>query len=78
MPKLRKDVEDKILELIDQGYTNIEVSEQTGVHRKTVANRRKAPLKRKQDEEKPEIEKENISDEEIDLTAFGQKLNTLM
>jgi len=76
MPKLRKDVEDKILALIEEGFTNIEVSEQTGVHRKTVANRRKAWENRKQDEEKPE--EEIIRPEQPESTPFALQIYALM
>ncbi|GAG77098.1 unnamed protein product, partial [marine sediment metagenome] len=45
MPKLRKEVEDKVLALIKEGYTNVGIAEKTGVHRKTAATLRKKHLK---------------------------------
>jgi len=72
MPKLRKEVEDKIAKLIQQGYKNVEVSEKLGVHRKTVANRRKAHLERKQDHRKPGPEKEEqIQQEQVALSDIA-------
>ena len=58
MPKLAKDVEDKIIELIEQGYKDAEISRKTGKHRTTIADRRKEWEKRKQEEEKTETEPE--------------------
>ena len=65
MPKLAKDVEDKIIELIDQGYKDAEISRKTGKHRTTIADRRKAHEEQKQSEEKPEKGSEkNIQQEQ--------------
>ena len=58
MPKLAKDVEDKIIELIDQGYKDAEISRKTGKHRTTIADRRKEWEKRKQAQGKTETEPE--------------------
>lgn len=72
MPKLRKEVEDKIIDLIEQGYSNVEISEKMSIHRKTVASRRKAWKKRKQEQEKLETEKEKpIHQEQETPTDVG-------
>jgi len=73
MPRLRREVEEKIVELIDQGYKDSKISRKLGVHRTTVANRREAYFKRKQ-EEKPEKELEkNIQHEQpLDPQKYTQ------
>lgn len=64
MPRLRREVEEKIVELIDQGYKDSKISRKLGVHRTTVANRREAYFKRKQKQEKPETEPEKTFEQE--------------
>ncbi len=58
MPRLRGEVEEKIIELIDQGYKDSAISRKLNVHRTTVAKRREAYFKRKQKEEKPEAKQD--------------------
>jgi len=41
MPTLRKDIEDAIIKLIDEGFKNVEISEKLAINRKTVAKRRR-------------------------------------
>jgi len=84
MPKLRKEVEDKIIELLDQGYKNVEISEKTGIHRKTIASRRKAWKNRKQEPEKSEPEKsesekvEPVQQEQTDSHPLDPQINMLI
>ena len=79
MPRLRKEIEDKIKELIDQEYSNIEITEKTGIHRKTIAKRRKEYLKRDQEEEKPEPEPEKtIQQEKNDSHPLDPQIYTLI
>ena len=58
MPKLTKEIEDKIFELIEQGGKNAEISRKLGIHRTTVANQRKEYENRKREEEEPETMQE--------------------
>lgn len=67
MPKMAKEVEDKIVELIDQGYKDAEISRKIDVHRTTIANRRKAHEKRKRVQEQVETEKETPIQQEQPL-----------
>ncbi len=79
MPKLTKDIEDKIAELIDQELKDSEISRKLGVHRTTVANRREAHLKRKANQTKPEKGPEtNIQHEHTDFHPLDPKIYTLM
>ncbi len=54
MPRLRKEKQDRILGLIDEGYTNVEISEKVGVALGTVSRYRKK-LSKKEGESDPEI-----------------------
>lgn len=54
MPRLRKEKQDRILGLIEEGYTNVEISEKVGVALSTVSRYRKK-LPKKEGESDPEI-----------------------
>lgn len=54
MPRLRKEKQDRILGLIEEGYTNVEISEKVGVALSTVSRYRKK-LSKKEGESDPEI-----------------------
>lgn len=54
MPKFSKEMEEKILELIEQDYKNAEISRELGVYRGAVAKRRKEHEKQKLEQNKPE------------------------
>ncbi len=79
MPKMAKDVEDKIIELIDQEFKDSEISRKLSVHRTTVAKRREAYLKQKPDTKNPELEPEkNIQQEHVDSHPLDSQIYKLM
>ncbi len=75
MPKLRKEKEDKVIELLEEGYSNVEISEKVGLHRKTVAKRRKEWENRKQSQEEPE---KLVQQEQKESSFFEQQISTLI
>ena len=79
MPKLTKDIEDQIIELIEQNLNDSEISREIGVHRTTVAKRREAYLKRKANQTKPEKGPEtNIQHEHTDSHPLDSQIYTLI
>ena len=79
MPRLSREVENKIIDLIEKGYKDAVISRELGVHRTTIADRRKAWEKRKQEKEKVEPEKEEtIQQEEKDSHPLDPQIYTLI
>lgn len=79
MPKLSKEMEEKIVELIDQKYKDADISRKLGVHRTTVANRRKEYLKQKPVPKKPEPEQEEtVQQEQTDSHPLDPQIYTLI
>lgn len=76
MPRLRMEVEDKIVELIDQEYKNSEISRKLGIHRTTIANRRKARFNQKQEQEKTDTKKsETARSRPLQMSALEKRIN---
>lgn len=54
MPKMRKEKRDKIIKLIDEGFTNVEINEKTGVTSRTISGIRKQLEAEKEPTELPQ------------------------
>ena len=79
MPRLRVEIEEEIVELINQGYKDADISRKLGVHRTTVANRRKENLKQKPDPKKPETEPgKTVQPEQTDSHPLDPQIYTLI
>ena len=79
MPKLSKEMEEKIVELIEQKYKDADISRKLGVHRTTVANRRKEYLKQKPVPKKPEPEpKKTVQQEQQESHPLDPQIYTLI
>lgn len=74
MPKFSEETEEKIIELIEQGYKNAEISRQLGIYRGAVSKRRKNHLKRKPVHKNIEMEKEEtIQKEQVVLSDSAMR-----
>ena len=76
MGRLRKSVVDRIVRLRNQGYTQAETAEKTGVHLKTV--QKHDPLRKSQKAAAlPSVKGEPIRDLESDLNTLGDWVESL-
>jgi len=79
MPKFSKEMEEKILELIEQDYKNAEISRELGVYRGAVAKRRKEHEKQKLEQNKPEPgQYEIIQQEQQESHPLDSQIYTLI
>ena len=79
MPKYSREMEEKIIELIGQGYKNSQISRELGIYRGAVSKRRKAHEKQKQNQEKPEPEQEEtVQQEQTDSHPLDPQIYTLI
>lgn len=79
MPKFSEEMEEKIIELIEQGDKNAEISRKLGIDRGAVSKRRKTHLNRKFDQQKPEMEPEKtIQQEQKESHTLDPQIYTLI